>query len=328
MQVCVSVYSGSDELDEEVEADLGRSQEEEPVEPVGEETMGVEPMGVEPRVSLLKSEVTTLAHSSSKYATCVSEINGSLKAQQELDSESHAYLSAESLDPGRSEVSSASAFQALPSEHAQNVPSEMNGSTGQLPTTERSLGASGMLQATPQATPPHSDSSGQFTKFNNLLDKCDATDSDVVKPKPSRAVQSAFPQREHPQALVSPGGPPANQQQPPRMESTSQFSTSATTTISPAATVSGTIDHHEHTSSPEASPSPLDGLNEAAGPLQPFLFPVSNSPVDLVTMLSRLASFTGELLTVLTPKIRKTGFTRDTNKVCKNAAIDIIAISY
>ena len=35
-----------------------------------------------------------------------------------------------------------------------------------------------------------------------------------------------------------------------------------------------------------------------------YLFPVSNSPVDLVTMLTRLASFTSTLLTTLTPKLR------------------------
>ena len=35
-----------------------------------------------------------------------------------------------------------------------------------------------------------------------------------------------------------------------------------------------------------------------------YLFPVSNSPVDLVTMLTRLASFTSTLLTTLTPRLR------------------------
>ena len=35
-----------------------------------------------------------------------------------------------------------------------------------------------------------------------------------------------------------------------------------------------------------------------------YLFPVSNSPVDLVTMLTRLAYFTSTLLTTLTPKLR------------------------
>lgn len=44
--------------------------------------------------------------------------------------------------------------------------------------------------------------------------------------------------------------------------------------------------------SPEARDVPLQ--------LKPFLFPVSNSPVDIVTMLTRLASFTGTILQVLT----------------------------
>ena len=35
-----------------------------------------------------------------------------------------------------------------------------------------------------------------------------------------------------------------------------------------------------------------------------YLFPISNSPVDLVTMLSRLACFTSTLLTTLTPTLR------------------------
>ena len=36
-----------------------------------------------------------------------------------------------------------------------------------------------------------------------------------------------------------------------------------------------------------------------------YLFPVSNSPVDLVTMLTRLASFTSTLLSTLTPRLRQ-----------------------
>ena len=44
------------------------------------------------------------------------------------------------------------------------------------------------------------------------------------------------------------------------------------------------------------------GLEEGEGAT--YLFPVSNSPVDLVTMLTRLASFTSTLLTALTPKLR------------------------
>ena len=35
-----------------------------------------------------------------------------------------------------------------------------------------------------------------------------------------------------------------------------------------------------------------------------YLFPVSNSPLDVITMLTRLACFTGMLLNTLTPKLR------------------------
>ena len=36
-----------------------------------------------------------------------------------------------------------------------------------------------------------------------------------------------------------------------------------------------------------------------------YLFPVSNSPLDIITMLTRAASFTGVLLNILTPKLRQ-----------------------
>lgn len=36
-----------------------------------------------------------------------------------------------------------------------------------------------------------------------------------------------------------------------------------------------------------------------------YCFPVSSSPVDIVTMLTRLATFTGVVLKVLTPKLKR-----------------------
>ena len=317
----MSVYSGSDELDEEV-ARLARSHRGESVdrggsddrreemEPVGEEPEGVEPAG---------REGNTVSHSSSEYATCASEMSGSSQAQQEVDSGSHTYLSAKSLTPGRSEVSLASTVTGLPSEDQATLSSEMNGSTGQIPAVEQPLDVSGKVQATPQAMPKASPPRSEFNKFHNLLDKCDASDSPVMKPK--GVVK--------PVAL--PGGPPGDQPHPPSAKGVSQLSTVSSAAIdpppispppppiSPPSSVNGPVkveDLHDSISSPEVSPSPLDGQNEDLGPLQPFLFPVSNSPVDLVTMLSRLAAFTGELLAVLTPKIRKTGFTRGNGKVC------------
>lgn len=312
----MSVYSASDELDEEMGADLQGAQE---------------PVTVEdsiPSVPLLKPETVTSSHSSStEYATCASEISGSLRAQEGVESGSHTYLSAEASDPReRSGVSLASTVVTVTSEHAQTAPRDENGSTGQMPSSRPpALDVSGRVEATPQTTPPHTDSLGQSIKFNNLLDKCDATDSDTVKPKP-RVFQPAVPWSENPPPLLPPGGPLANHQ-PQTMENSSQLSTVSTTAATVSPTTVNSPDKleslHEQTSSPEASPSPLDGMNEDLRTLQPFLFPVSNSPVDLITMLSRLASFTGGLLTVLTPKIRKTGFTRN-NKVRRDIAMLVV----
>lgn len=275
---------------------------------------GEEPVAVQdsiPNAPLLKPEAVVTSHSSStEYVTCASEISGSLRAQEGMDSGSHAYLPAEASDPReRSGVSLASTVVTGTSEHAQN------GSTGQLPSSQPALDASGRVQAAPQTVPPLTDSLGQSMKFNNLLDKCDSSDSDtVVKPKPT-TFQPVVPWNENPPPTLPPGGP----LQPSRMESRSQLSTvshTATTISPPMANSPDKLESlQEQTSSPEASPSPLDGMNEDSGTLQPFLFPVSNSPVDLITMLSRLASFTGGILTVLTPKIRKTSFARN-NKVC------------
>lgn len=65
------------------------------------------------------------------------------------------------------------------------------------------------------------------------------------------------------------------------------------------------------TSDGEASLDPRSSESCTHRPHQAFLFPVSNSPMDVVTMLVRLASFTGTLLGVLIPKLKSTTFTVD-----------------
>ena len=49
--------------------------------------------------------------------------------------------------------------------------------------------------------------------------------------------------------------------------------------------------------------------------LEHFLFPVSNSPIDMVTMLIRLAAFTGTLLDMLTPKLKQNSLGAEGAKV-------------
>lgn len=58
----------------------------------------------------------------------------------------------------------------------------------------------------------------------------------------------------------------------------------------------------------EASLEPRSSASCAGGSHQTFLFPVSNSPMDIVTMLMRLASFTGTILGVLIPKVKSNTF--------------------
>ncbi len=55
----------------------------------------------------------------------------------------------------------------------------------------------------------------------------------------------------------------------------------------------------------------------------PFLFPVSNSPVDIVTMLTRLASFTGVILQVLTPKLKRNVFLPDHSKATQEYSSEV-----
>lgn len=70
----------------------------------------------------------------------------------------------------------------------------------------------------------------------------------------------------------------------------------------------------KETSDGEASVEPHSSASCAGVPNQAFLFPVSNSPMDIVTMLVRLASFTGTLLGVLIPKLKSATF--PAGKVC------------
>ena len=46
---------------------------------------------------------------------------------------------------------------------------------------------------------------------------------------------------------------------------------------------------------------------------QSYFFPVSSSPVDIVTMLTRLACFTGSILNVLTPRLPRTSLRTSSN---------------
>ncbi len=46
---------------------------------------------------------------------------------------------------------------------------------------------------------------------------------------------------------------------------------------------------------------------------QNYFFPVSNSPVDIVTMLTRLACFTGSILNVLTPRLPRSSLRTSSN---------------
>lgn len=189
------------------------------------------------------------------------------------------------------------------------------GSATTHPSAQATPPDSATIHPTAQAThPPENGRTGQLhpppppstaAKFNNLLDSCNADDSDTVKPKPR-----APPQPKLATVYQAADDVPRREDDPP--------SPSITPTSSPG-DGSPTKDnyyrrHHGHSPLNGMSPSPLGMFPGGEEQLQSYLFPISNSPMDLVTMLSRLASFTGELLLVLTPKIRKTSFER--SKVC------------
>ena len=177
-------------------------------------------------------------------------------------------------------------------------------------------------------------------KFNNLLDKCGVEDSEEVKSKPD-PTRMAEPGRERSESNISDefNRSPKQQQQQrvPRREmvnangaavpNISQEASIADHDMSTATHVSDETLRLTSSNVPETgrddesvvtvTPTmPLSDEHESVemGNVKPYLFPVSNSPLDLVTMLSRMAHFTGELLNTLVPKASKTEFSRP-NKV-------------
>ena len=57
--------------------------------------------------------------------------------------------------------------------------------------------------------------------------------------------------------------------------------------------------------SPPISPSSSSTTTAGSLALVPYYLPLSSSPIDLITMFSRMASFIGTLLNVLTPKLKR-----------------------
>ena len=267
------MYSGSDEAQEEVgegHEEEGEGQEQELQEPKQEVPLG----------EGQKEEVDTAAASMS-----------------------HAPHT--SQEPGQDLEGSAASSKTLTAEHAPYHSAMENGLTGQLQAAAHPDGHTPRT-GDPTALP-------KATRFNNLLDKCDAAESDIVKPKPRAPTTLVHPSFHHQPEPTYPGHlQPALLPARPRTDTVSSIDMPGPPPPPPAARPGmGSGDIHSHlttttTTSPELSPSPLGDLPEDPGPLQSFLFPISNSPIDMVCMLSRLASFTGELLAVLTPKIRKT----------------------
>lgn len=273
------MYSGSDDLEEREEhAEQDRNKEVE---------MQGEGQAVDAAELSERQDANSISHSSSVYVSCVSEVDA-LEPHPHQGQVGH---NSQSAGAQREELeTSAASNRTLTMEHAQsyevthNHTEVENGLTGQVPHL-----------ATPNSTP----------KFNNLLDKCNAEESDIVKPKP-RVIS-------HPNPSLPQQGTHSILRQPPGLAVSQHTRTRADTISSIDMPLDGDM-QQQLTTSPELSPSPLGEMAEDPGPLQSFLFPVSNSPMDIICMLSRLASFTGELLTVLTPKIRKTNYVHN-NKV-------------
>ncbi len=228
----------------------------------------------EPHLPAIPERILSPKTASSEYVSCASELEVSSP-----------------LNAGRGGGGGGGGDRSLlttgPREHAESY------STDPLPLEEEN-GQTGQLH------PP--------TRFNNLLDECNADESDVVRPKPRVAPPtiSSTPQTNLATVFQAADDEvPRINDQPPSPSST------------PPSSLGGNNPdkmedflHNHHTSSPEVmSPSPLEGfplMGGGEGPMLSYLFPISNSPMDIVTMLSRLASFTGELLLVMTPKIQKT----------------------
>ena len=230
--------------------------------------------------------------------------DGSLRLREELEQPKEA---AEAEDKPRSAVPERILSPKTASSEYVSCASELEVSS------PRGSRGSGLLTTPPESYEtahtrvPENSSTGQ------LRPQPSAGDSDIVKPKP-RVVKagSSYPAAHANLATVfqtANEAPPPSNLSPPS---------------APPSSLGDDVEELQHgggggggggrrhrTSSPEGmSPSPLGGFPTTTGdgPLQSYLFPISNSPMDVVTMLSRLASFTGELLLVLTPKIRKTTF--------------------
>ena len=97
-----------------------------------------------------------------------------------------------------------------------------------------------------------------------------------------------------------------------RSQSTGASSISAgssTTSPEPGVHLKGaSVDIH---SDDDDGITPVPKVSCSEEGVQNFLFPVSNSPIDIVTMLTRLACFTGSILNVLTPKLQRNAFQAD-----------------
>ena len=84
---------------------------------------------------------------------------------------------------------------------------------------------------------------------------------------------------------------------------------SSTTSPEPGVNLKGaSVDIH---SDDDDGITPVPKVSCSEESVQNFLFPVSNSPIDIVTMLTRLACFTGSILNVLTPKLQRNAFQAD-----------------
>ncbi len=160
-------------------------------------------------------------------------------------------------------------------------------------------------------------------RFGNMLDNCasgeSAVEDDVVvkpKPVPAGAVggghdlytggSSSWTTAED--ASLSARTPPVatdaglsgRSKDRPSSPKLASKGSSVSSSSSPSPSVKACS-----SSSVDGGRSPLLSPDTGDTQVKQFLFPVSNSPVDMVTMLTRLAAFTGVVLQVLTPKLRR-----------------------
>lgn len=70
----------------------------------------------------------------------------------------------------------------------------------------------------------------------------------------------------------------------------------------PSSTTSISTDHSD---SPSIQPRSTSCYSSTTSDVVYYFFPISNSPIDIITIYTRLASFVGNVLGVLTPKIRQ-----------------------